>query len=78
MPGVRIDLDTVQTNIIRFEFGSRPEDGAAFVDELGRRGVLCYASYGQPKVRMVTHFDVTADDIEYAIPIIQSVAESLV
>jgi len=77
MPGISINLDSVQTNIIRFEFHSDRSDCAAFVDALAERGVLCLASYGSPKARMVTHNDVSADDIDHAIPIIREAAESL-
>ncbi len=77
MPGISIDLDNVQTNIIRFEFHSDRSDCAAFVDALAEQGVLCFASYGSPKGRMVTHNDVSADDIDHAIPIIREAAESL-
>jgi len=77
MPGIRVNLDNVQTNIIRFEFGETGDDSAAFAGKLGERGVLCMAGYGTPSGRMVTHADVSADDIEHAIPIIQEVTESL-
>lgn len=79
LPGVRIDLDTVQTNIVRFAFQCENGGCEAFVDRLRDGGVLCLSlgSPGQEQVRMVTHNDVSQDDIDVASRIITEVVESL-
>jgi len=62
MPGLRVDLRQVQTNMVfvHVERGS-PHDLAA---HLGRHGVLARA--GRP-MRLVTHLDVAADDVGRAL-----------
>jgi threonine aldolase len=62
-PGVKIDLDTVQTNIVIF----RLEQGSAagLVESLKQHGVLASA-IGPSAVRFVTHFDVSREDCELA------------
>jgi len=63
MPGVEIDLDAVETNIVIFKLvGS---DAAGFVGELKRRGVIASA-IGPDAVRLVTHCDVSREDCEKA------------
>jgi threonine aldolase len=57
-PGVEIDLDAVQTNIVIF--GLTSADPAKFVAELKARGVASSAIGGN-KVRFVTHYDVSRE-----------------
>ena len=65
LPGVRIDLARVQTNIVRFEVTgtSAPE----FVSECRARGVLGGGS-GRG-VRFVTHFGIEAADVQRALAV---------
>ncbi len=70
--GLRIDLDTVQTNIVMMQL---PPDGppADAIVELAReRGVLVIA-FGPKTVRLVTHFDVSAEACDQAADILASV-----
>jgi threonine aldolase len=63
VPGVAIDLETVQTNIVIFTL---VDGGAAeFVAALKGRGVAASA-IGTHQVRFVTHFDVSREDCERA------------
>ena len=63
VPGVEIDMATVQTNIVIFTLTS---GGAAeFVHALKERGVASSA-IGTHQVRFVTHFDVSREDCEQA------------
>jgi threonine aldolase len=66
LPGVRIDLDRVQTNIVRFEVTGRT--ARAFVTECRARGVLGGAS-GSANVRFVTHFGIEATDVQRALAV---------
>ncbi|MCP4364437.1 MAG: aminotransferase class I/II-fold pyridoxal phosphate-dependent enzyme, partial [Planctomycetes bacterium] len=76
-PGI-VNLDTVETNIVCFEFGSAdPADPAdidckVLVESLSGRGILAIHLYGN-RGRMVTHHDVSEDDIDYALGVIASV-----
>lgn len=58
--------ENVQTNMVLVKtepLGFTPQE---FVANLGERGVRCLA-YQRGTVRMVTHKDVSAEDIEYAL-----------
>ncbi len=69
--GIRIDLDTVQTNIIIFNVsalgGSRK-----FIDALEKKGVKCLAR-DENNVRMVTHRLISEKDIDTALERIEEV-----
>ena len=58
--GVRLDLATVQTNIIVFEMAEPAPDAAAFAARAKEFGVLL-SVFGPRKLRAVTHLDVTRD-----------------
>jgi threonine aldolase len=69
LPGVRIDLDRVQTNIVRFEV---PELGAReFAAACRARGVLGGAS--SAGVRFVTHYGIEAADVQRALSVCSEV-----
>ena len=70
MPGIELRLANVQTNIVRFSFTSDKAGEADFVAALASRGVLCFPG------RMVTHNDVTAQDVDYAIGVMAEVTQS--
>ena len=61
MPGVEIDLEDVQTNIVIFGW----PDAAGFCAKLKTRGILASA-IGPEKVRFVTHFDVSEEQCKAA------------
>jgi len=69
LPGVKIDLGTVQTNIVCFFV----DDAPFWVDALLQRGVLANV-FGPTKVRLVTHKDVSGEDIDYTIQMLTEVA----
>ncbi len=57
VPGVEIDLEAVQTNIVIFGW----RDAAGFCAALKEKGILASA-IAPDKVRFVTHFDVSRED----------------
>lgn len=57
-PGVRLDLSTVQTNIVVFHLEPAAPDAATVVARARERGVLLFA-FGPRILRVVTHLDVT-------------------
>ena len=75
MPGVRIDPDTVETNIVIFDVDEATGPANALCDALRARGVWMLPTAPQ-RVRAVTHLDVSADDIERAISVIRRTLES--
>jgi threonine aldolase len=63
LPGIRVDPDSVQTNMVYFET-NRPAQ--ALVERLAAHRVKCLA-LDAARIRLVTHYDVDAEDIEIAI-----------
>ena len=66
IPGVRIDADRVETNIVLFEV----DDGAALAAALVEAGIEV-SHFGQQRVRMVTHHDVDRAGCERAVSAIR-------
>ena len=73
IPGIKVTPDLVQTNILFFE----PDgvDGNLLGQRMKERGILATGSVN--RFRMVTHYGVEAEDIEYAVGVIREVVASL-
>ncbi|WP_179946700.1 low-specificity L-threonine aldolase [Desulforamulus ferrireducens] len=71
LPGLQVDLDKVQTNIAVIEVTGQ-QTAAEIVQLLFERGVKC-GTFGPSSIRMVTHKDVSAEDIEYALQVAEEV-----
>jgi len=72
IPGIVIDPALVQTNILFFEVESMPAQD--FAARLRERGVL--SSGGGGRIRMVTHYGIEREDVDYALDAIREVAAS--
>ncbi|WP_027365759.1 low-specificity L-threonine aldolase [Desulfotruncus alcoholivorax] len=72
VPGVQVDLDKVQTNIIVADVSGMGMTSDEFVSVLEERGVLAI-TFGPTLVRLVTHRDVSREDVEYAIEVINNI-----
>ncbi|KKM09289.1 threonine aldolase [Clostridiales bacterium PH28_bin88] len=70
MPGILIDMGTVQTNIVVFDVSGTGMAAPAFVTALKERGVKCNA-FSPNTVRMVTHKDVDEGDIQRTLEIVR-------
>lgn len=68
-PGITLDPSSVETNIVMLEVREAP----AWVERLKKDGVLCNAC-GPNKARMVTHKDVSVEDIDEALRKIRALA----
>jgi threonine aldolase len=66
VPGLRVDLEAVETNMVYVRCAGGPEAEARFAAALQERGVLA-VPVGAFGVRFVTHFDVGPADVERAI-----------
>jgi threonine aldolase len=70
LPGIKLDPTSVQTNIVAFDLeGSEPPD---FLGALKNVGVLA-VPFGPHRIRMVTHNDVSREDVEAALERIRTV-----
>ncbi|HLW98096.1 MAG TPA: GntG family PLP-dependent aldolase [Candidatus Acidoferrales bacterium] len=66
IPGVKVDLPRVQTNIVNSDVSGTGRTAAEICTELGKQGVLCAPADAQT-IRMVTHYDVDRAALERAI-----------
>ncbi|MCB1054726.1 MAG: aminotransferase class I/II-fold pyridoxal phosphate-dependent enzyme [Acidobacteria bacterium] len=67
LPGLAVDLDAVETNIVLADLVTTAEGGApVFVEGLRREGVLAVPVDAR-RLRFVTHRDVSAGDVDTAL-----------
>jgi len=74
LPGIRLDLATVQTNIVVFRLEDGVPDAAVLVAAAAGRGVLLMP-FGPRIVRATTHLDVTAEQCRHAAQVIADIAD---
>jgi threonine aldolase len=72
--GVRLDLATVQSNIVIFRMEEGEPDAAAIVARAQEVGVLVSA-FGERTVRAVTHLDVSREQCRRAADLLAAVIE---
>jgi threonine aldolase len=70
--GLEIDMEAVQTNMVFLEVPSEMMDVNDFVRDLGDLGVRVNPPAGR-RVRMVTHYGITREDVEYTIQAVRNV-----
>ena len=75
LPGIRIDPKKVQTNILIFDVGETGLAAREFHARMLDRGVLSYYPT-ETQIRLVTHYDVTRADCDYALAAIEDVART--
>jgi threonine aldolase len=71
--GVEVEPALVQTNILFWKH--RSIDSATLAGRLRESGVLCSMVHG--RLRMLTHYGIERDDIDYALQTIREVSASL-
>ena len=72
--GVSIDPRHVETNILIFGITNARITGAQVAEAVKKEGVLIHA-FGKTQIRLVTHLDVTAEDIEKALKTFEKILE---
>jgi threonine aldolase len=70
--GVKIDLSTVQTNIVIFDVKGTGMTAENIITKLKERGVVC-GSINPQTIRFVTHCNVNRKDCEQALRAMESV-----
>jgi threonine aldolase len=74
IPGIRLDPDSVVTNIVSFEVDAAVMDTGAFQKACAEKGLRISRYLGNsPRLRAVTHLDVSSDDIDAALEIARRV-----
>jgi threonine aldolase len=64
--GVSIEPEEVETNILIFDVAETKMTPAQIRDEMKKEGILIHA-VGKTRIRLVTHLDVSKEDIETAL-----------
>jgi len=64
--GLEVDMETVQTNIVFFRVPPLLLEPSILVEKLKNKGILIGSPRGN-RIRMVTHKDVTREDIGVAL-----------
>jgi threonine aldolase len=72
VPGIELDPECVQTNIVIYRLDASKFDSAKFLSEIQRRGVLA-VPVDRHRVRMVTHRDVGRHDVDRAADIVEQI-----
>ena len=72
LPGITINLESVQTNIIVMEVKGARYTATQVVEKLKERGILILA-IGPTWLRIVTHLDVSEEDIRKAIGVFNEI-----
>ncbi|HZU88607.1 MAG TPA: GntG family PLP-dependent aldolase [Stellaceae bacterium] len=72
LSGVRLDLETVETNIVIFRTEEGMPDAETVVARAGEAGVLVSA-FGRRILRAVTHLDVTHDGCRHAAEVLAEI-----
>lgn len=70
LPGIGIDLESVQTNMVYLQVENAP----AAVEELARNGVLANAM-GETAIRLVTHYEIADEDVERVLEVFTRLGE---
>lgn len=74
LPGIVIDLDRVETNIVRFNYTGPGAE--RFVERARERGVWMTGSIAEG-LRCVTHYGISEADVRRAADLLESVIEEL-
>jgi threonine aldolase len=74
-PGLSVDLESVQTNIVVIDIRESGMDVAHVLEKLKEKSVLA-VPFGKNKIRCVTHLDVNRDDIYKALEVFKEVFEN--
>ena len=74
IPGVRIEPETVRTNIVSFEIEPTWTDAGTFQKACAERGLRISRYFGSsPRLRMVTHYGVERAHVEAALALVGEV-----
>jgi threonine aldolase len=75
LPGIQVDMAATQTNIVMADLAQSGKSAFAVMEELGKKGLLTIAM-SPTRLRLVTHLDISSEQVEQAILILKSTLES--
>lgn len=76
IPGLSIDIEAVNTNIIYFDLTDDRIQSDEFVKRCNRKGVM-FLPTGPSRFRMVTHYGIEPQDIDAALAALREVMKGL-
>jgi len=76
LPGLKIQIDRVQTNIVIFDVSATGLNATEFCERLKTHGVLMNEASNPREVRAVTHYDVTSAQCAEAARAVAEVASA--
>src|SRR5690606_22133350 len=76
IPGISVDLETVQTNLVRASVRDTGLSAVDFAEQLAARG-LGVRIVGSDAIRLVTHEGISEADVDEAVDIVRQVVASL-
>jgi threonine aldolase len=74
LPGIKVDAESVETNMVFFDIAGTGMTADAFCDAMKAKGVDL--SGAGTSIRAVTHLDVTREDIEAAVEAVREVVNA--
>jgi threonine aldolase len=74
LAGIQIDLDRVQSNIVRFDVGGLNVTSTVFAEALRKRGIRVSGGAGPSGVRMVTHRHIDDASVTEALSAIAALS----
>ncbi len=74
--GIKISLENVQTNMVKFDVSGLGVTAGEFVELLGKWGVLSLP-FSESDIRMVTHRGIGKDDVYEALEVIRRVVSEI-
>lgn len=72
LKGVFLDPEDVETNIVIFDVAQTGKTGLQVAEAMKSHGILIHA-FGKTQIRLVTHLDVTEEDVEVALKAFEEV-----
>ena len=72
LPGIAVNLESVQTNIVIFDIADTEMITAQLAQELKARGILANGINAR-EMRMVTHYDVSRADVEQTLDTVRGI-----
>ena len=66
IPGLSIELNRIQTNIVYFDMADDRFDAGKFVKQLAEKGIKIL-QVAPSRIRAVTHYGIIAQDIDLAL-----------
>ena len=74
--GVSIDPKHVETNIVIFDVTNTGMTASQVAEAIKKEGILIHA-FGKTQIRLVTHLDISSEDIEIALKAFKKVLGTL-